>query len=49
VPTPFDPRLITTLPPIVAKAAMDTGVAGKPIEDWDLYRKQLLARIGRKE
>jgi len=38
VPTPFDPRLITTIPPVVAKAAMDSGVAKRPILDWDLYR-----------
>ena len=49
VPTPFDPRLITTIPPVVAQAAMDTGVAKRPILDWELYRKQLLARVGRKE
>lgn len=49
VPTPFDPRLITEIPPVVAKAAMDTGVAKLPITDWVAYRKQLLARIGRKE
>ncbi len=44
VPTPFDPRLITRIPVAVAKAAMDTGVATKPIADWDIYRKQLQAR-----
>jgi malate dehydrogenase (oxaloacetate-decarboxylating)(NADP+) len=44
IPTPFDPRLISTVPPAVAKAAMDTGVARKPIEDMDAYRHQLNAR-----
>ncbi|MCB2109232.1 MAG: NADP-dependent malic enzyme, partial [Rhodobacteraceae bacterium] len=44
-PVPFDPRLIYTVPPAVAKAAMDTGVARKPIEDMDAYRKQLRARL----
>jgi malate dehydrogenase (oxaloacetate-decarboxylating)(NADP+) len=44
IPTPFDPRLISTIPPAVAKAAMDTGVARKPIEDMDAYRHQLNAR-----
>ena len=44
IPTPFDPRLITTLPPAVAKAAMDTGVARKPIEDFDAYKLELAAR-----
>ena len=41
---PFDPRLISTVPPAVAKAAMDTGVARKPIVDMDAYRQQLNAR-----
>ncbi len=45
IPTPFDPRLITALPMAVAKAAMDTGVARKPIEDWDAYRRQLASRL----
>ena len=44
IPTPFDPRLISTVPPAVAKAAMDTGVARKPIVDMDAYRQQLTAR-----
>jgi malate dehydrogenase (oxaloacetate-decarboxylating)(NADP+) len=44
IPTPFDPRLITTVPPAVAKAAMDTGVARKQITDMDAYRQQLAAR-----
>ena len=44
IPVPFDPRLISTVPPAVAKAAMDTGVARKPITDMAAYRKQLSAR-----
>jgi malate dehydrogenase (oxaloacetate-decarboxylating)(NADP+) len=45
IPTPFDPRLIWYIPPFVAQAAMDTGVARKPIEDMDAYRTQLKARL----
>ena len=41
IPKPFDPRLIAKVPPAVAKAAMDTGVAKRPIEDFDAYRLQL--------
>lgn len=41
VPTPFDPRLMTTLPLAVAKAAMKTGVARKEITDWDAYKARL--------
>jgi len=44
IPVPFDPRLISYVPPAVAKAAMDTGVARKPIVDMDAYRQQLSAR-----
>ena len=44
IPVPFDPRLISHVPPAVAKAAMDTGVARKPIVDMDAYREQLRAR-----
>jgi malate dehydrogenase (oxaloacetate-decarboxylating)(NADP+) len=44
IPVPFDPRLISQVPPAVAKAAMDTGVARKPIVDMDAYRQQLNAR-----
>jgi malate dehydrogenase (oxaloacetate-decarboxylating)(NADP+) len=44
IPVPFDPRLISYVPPAVAKAAMDTGVARKPIVDMDGYRQQLSAR-----
>ena len=41
IPKPFDPRLITTLAPAVAKAAMDTGVATRPIADFAAYRERL--------
>jgi len=44
IPVPFDPRLISHVPPAVAKAAMDTGVARKPIMDMDVYRQQLRSR-----
>jgi malate dehydrogenase (oxaloacetate-decarboxylating)(NADP+) len=44
IPVPFDPRLIATVPPAVAKAAMETGVARKPIPDMDAYRVQLASR-----
>ena len=46
IPKPFDPRLITTVPPAVAKAAMESGVAKEPIEDWDRYRETLEKRLG---
>ena len=46
IPKPFDPRLITEVPPAVAKAAMDSGVAREPIEDWDRYIQILDSRIG---
>ena len=45
IPAPFDPRLIEIVPLAVAKAAMATGVAQKPIEDLDAYRAQLRARL----
>src|SRR5258708_16124533 len=41
IPKPFDPRLIVELAPAVAKAAMDSGVATRPIGDFDPYRPQL--------
>jgi malate dehydrogenase (oxaloacetate-decarboxylating)(NADP+) len=44
IPVPFDPRLISFVPPAVAKAAMDTGVARKPIVDMDGYAEQLRSR-----
>ena len=46
IPKPFDPRLITKIPPQVAKAAMDSGVAKDPIECWDKYEEQLHTRLG---
>lgn len=45
IPTPFDPRLIYTVSIAVAKAAMETGVAGKPIDDFARYKKELIARL----
>ena len=44
IPAPFDPRLISIVPPAVAGAAMDTGVARRPIVDMKSYRAQLAAR-----
>jgi len=41
IPTPFDPRLLTTLPIEVAKAAMESGTATKPIDDLEKYRESL--------
>ena len=41
IPKPFDPRLITEIAPAVARAAMDTGVASRPIEDFSAYREKL--------
>jgi len=41
IPKPFDPRLIVTIAPAVAKAAMDSGVAGRPIADFGAYREKL--------
>ena len=45
VPTPFDPRLISTVPPAVAKAAVDSGVARRPISDLGAYRRGLMGRL----
>jgi len=45
IPTPFDPRLIWRIPPAVAKAGMDTGVARRPIIDMDGYEQSLKARM----
>ena len=45
IPKPFDPRLITNIPPMVAKAAMDSGVAKQPIENWDQYEEELHGRL----
>ena len=46
IPKPFDPRLITTLPMAVAKAAMESGVAAAPIKDWEKYQEELHERTG---
>ena len=45
IPVPFDPRLIAAIPAAVAQAAMDTGVAQKPVEDMDAYMRELSARL----
>ncbi len=47
IPKPFDPRVLTWEAIAVAKAAVDTGVARKPIEDWDAYRDNLEALLGK--
>ena len=46
IPKPFDLRLISKVPPAVAKAAMDSGVAKKPITDWGAYIEELEERLG---
>ena len=46
IPKPFDPRLISEIPPAVAKAAIDSGVAQEPITDWDKYTEILDERLG---
>ncbi|HRP09630.1 MAG TPA: NADP-dependent malic enzyme, partial [Terricaulis sp.] len=45
IPSPFDPRLISEIPPYVAQAAMDSGVARKPITDMEAYRHSLAQRL----
>ncbi len=47
IPKPLDPRLITQISMAVAKAAIDSGVASRVIEDWDAYRFELESRLGR--
>lgn len=47
IPTPFDPRLIFIVSKAVAKAAMDSGVAKSPIQDWNDYEKSLQSRAGK--
>ena len=47
IPKPFDPRLISEIAPAVAKAAMDTGVAARPIPDFDAYREKLAGFVFR--
>src|SRR5690606_25159374 len=46
IPKPIDPRLLASIAPAVAKAAMDTGVARQPITDWDSYEHGLNSRLG---
>ena len=46
IPKPIDPRLIYKVAPAVAKAAMDSGVAKEPIQDWDAYEMELKNRLG---
>ena len=46
IPKPMDPRLLSHLAPAIAKAAMDSGVARKPIEDFNAYEQQLKALLG---
>lgn len=46
IPKPFDPRLIAKVPPAVARAAMETGVAKEPIMDWQKYEDELYERMG---
>ncbi|TVS87274.1 malate dehydrogenase [Wolbachia pipientis] len=45
IPTPFDPRLISIVSPAVAKAAVDSGIARKAIQDWSKYENQLKSRL----
>lgn len=45
VPSPFDPRLIETVPSAVARAACETGAARRPVTDWDAYRDSLRDRL----
>lgn len=46
IPKPMDSRLITTVAPAVAKAAMDSGIARHPIIDWEKYKEELKSRLG---
>jgi malate dehydrogenase (oxaloacetate-decarboxylating)(NADP+) len=46
IPKPIDFRLITSVSPAVAKAAMDSGIARKGIKDWEAYHEELKARLG---
>ncbi|RLD73217.1 MAG: NADP-dependent malic enzyme, partial [Bacteroidetes bacterium] len=46
IPKPTDPRLIEIVAPAVAKAAMDSGVAKKPIKNWETYKEELRKRLG---
>lgn len=49
IPKPFDPRLIGEIPPAVAKAAIESGVARNTIEDWDKYKSSLQERMGNED
>jgi malate dehydrogenase (oxaloacetate-decarboxylating)(NADP+) len=49
IPKPVDPRLLVSVAPAVARAAMETGVARHPITDWEAYEHQLASRLGRYE
>ena len=46
IPKPLDPRLLASVAPAVAKAAMESGVAKAPIQDWDRYKHELNKRLG---
>jgi malate dehydrogenase (oxaloacetate-decarboxylating)(NADP+) len=46
IPKPMDPRLLVTVSTAVARAAMESGVARKPITDWDAYEAELHRRLG---
>jgi malate dehydrogenase (oxaloacetate-decarboxylating)(NADP+) len=46
IPKPLDPRLLATVSPAVARAAMESGVARRPITDWDAYENELNRRLG---
>ena len=46
IPKPLDPRLLSTVAPAVAKAAMESGVAQHPIADWEAYENELNKRLG---
>lgn len=46
IPKPLDPRLITTVAPAVARAAIESGVARRPITDWEQYKLELSQRLG---
>jgi malate dehydrogenase (oxaloacetate-decarboxylating)(NADP+) len=46
IPKPFDPRLIYEIPPAIAKAAIESGVALEPITDWEKYQEELMERSG---
>lgn len=47
IPKPFDPRLIAEIPPAVAKAAIESGVAQNPITDWEAYKEELLVCLAK--